>query len=85
MGNNSKGAEKGISKMGQYAQGPSTNEINNDVLDMALQQSNPMNALKSKVSLTFSASKLPNMDTGSKTDPFIVLWELQGTQKKQVG
>ena len=44
-----------------------------------------MNALKSKVSLTFTASNLPNMDTGSKTDPFIVLWELSGNQKKQVG
>ena len=45
-----------------------------------------MNALKSKVSLTFSASSLPNMDSGSKTDPFVVLWELHGNgQKKQVG
>ena len=51
---------------------------------MALQQSNPMNALKSKVSLTFSAANLPNMDSGSKTDPFVVLWELQGNQKRQV-
>ena len=77
--------EQGIGNMGKYAQGPSSSGINNDVLDMALQQSNPMNALKSKVSLTFSASSLPNMDSGSKTDPFIVLWELHGNQKKQVG
>ena len=52
---------------------------------MALQQTNPMNALKSKVSLSFSAFDLPNLDVGSKTDPFIVLWEVKGNQKIQVG
>ena len=67
-----------IGSMGKLAQGPTSNEINDDVLDMALQQTNPMNALKSKVSLTFSAFDLPNLDVGSKTDPFIVLWELRG-------
>ena len=52
---------------------------------MALQQSNPMNALKSKVSLTFSAMNLPNLDVGSKTDPFVVLWEMKGNQRMQIG
>ena len=74
-----------IGSMGMKATGPSSNEINDDVLEMALQGTNPMNALKSKVTLTFSAKDLPNMDTGSFTDPFLVLWELKGRQKKQVG
>ena len=69
-------AENQIKDMGKFAQGPASNSINSEVLDMALQHNSPMNALKSKVSLTFSASNLPNMDVGSKTDPFIVLWEV---------
>jgi hypothetical protein len=44
-----------------------------------------MNALKSKVSLSFSADKLPNLDVGSKTDPMLVLWEIKGKSKKQIG
>jgi hypothetical protein len=50
------------------------------MLNMALAGSNPANALKSRVTLTFSASKLPNLDidSGSKTDPFLVLWEMKG-------
>ena len=44
-----------------------------------------MNSLKSKVALTFSALDLPNLDVGSKTDPFVVVWEMRGNQKVQVG
>jgi len=33
-----------------------------------------MNALKTKVSLSFEGIKLPNMDEGSKTDAFVVLY-----------
>lgn len=34
----------------------------------------PMDALKQKVGLTFECQNLPNLDKGSKTDPFVVLW-----------
>ena len=30
--------------------------------------------LKQTVGLTFSCANLPNLDSGSKTDPFLVLW-----------
>jgi hypothetical protein len=60
--------------MGLKAVGTNTDQIDNDVLDMALAGNNPNALLKSKVSLTFSASKLPNLDSGSKSDPFLVCY-----------
>jgi len=41
----------------------------------------PGDSLKQKVGLTFSCVGLPNMDRGSKTDPFVVLWQMNGRQK----
>jgi len=35
--------------------------------------------------LTFSCKNLPNLDVGSKTDPFCVVWELKGNRKTRVG
>lgn len=35
--------------------------------------------------LTFECSNLPNLDRGSKTDPFVVLWQINGRQKSKVG
>ena len=66
--------EINISQMGLKAVGTKTDEIDNDVLDMALAGNNPNALLKSKVSLTFSASQLPNLDKGSKSDPFLVCY-----------
>jgi hypothetical protein len=63
-----------ISQMGLKAVGTNTDQIDNDVLDMALAGNNPNSLLKSKVSLTFSASQLPNLDEGSKSDPFLVCY-----------
>ena len=63
-----------VGQMGLKAVGSNTNEIDNDVLDMALQGANPNSLLKSKVSLTFSAEKLPNLDSNSKSDPFLVIF-----------
>jgi hypothetical protein len=40
---------------------------------MALGQ---VSALKTKVILTFECYNLPNLDQGSKTDPFLVLFTL---------
>jgi hypothetical protein len=45
----------------------------------------PGDSLKQKVGLTFECSNLPNMDRGSKTDPFVVLWEMKGKQKHKIG
>jgi Ca2+-dependent lipid-binding protein len=52
---------------------------------MALASSNPMNALKSKVTLTFSAENLPNLDGRSKTDPLLVLWMDNHGRKQFIG
>jgi len=38
-------------------------------------------SLKQKVVLTFECSNLPNLDKGSKTDPFVVLFQKNGNQK----
>ena len=62
--------------MGMKAVSSNLNEVDNDVLDMALQGNNPNALLKSKVSLTFSATKLPNLDEGSKSDPFLVCYQI---------
>ena len=35
--------------------------------------------------LTFSAENLPNLDKGSKTDPFLVLYMEQGGLRHKIG
>ena len=49
---------------------------------MALASINPMNELRSKMTLNFAANGLPNLDTVSKTDPMLVIWqEVNGTRR----
>ena len=74
-----------IGAMGMKAVTSNTQEIDNDVLDLALQGNNPNALLKSKVALTFSAERLPNLDSGSKSDPFLVLFKIQRGQKILLG
>jgi len=62
----------------------STNAISDDVLDLALNQ-NPMNSLKSQVELRFEAENLKNLDCGTKSDPFVVLWSIQDGRKTRLG
>ena len=52
---------------------------------MALASSNPANALKSKVTLTFSAENLPNLDKGSKSDPLLVIWQEKNGHRIYLG
>ena len=56
-----------------------------DLLEISLNQG----ALKQKLILRFSCAKLPDMDKnwGSKSDPFVVLWSLEGKEmtRKLVG
>ena len=52
---------------------------------MALQGSNPMAALKSKVTLKFSAQSLPDLDRDSKTDPMLVLFQQHKGMKQMIG
>ena len=40
--------------------------------------------LKQILLLTFACKKLPNMDVGSLTDPFCVLYHLKGKTKEKV-
>jgi hypothetical protein len=39
----------------------------------------PDGALKTKLSLGFKCEGLPNMDTFSKSDPFVVFYQLKGS------
>jgi len=54
--------------------GGNSNEISDDLLNASL----PSDSLKQKVGLTFSCSDLPNMDVHSKTDAFVVVWQMKG-------
>lgn len=67
--------DRGVSNMGKMAVTPQSQSIDSEVIDMALAASNPTNSLKSKVTLTFSAENLPNLDKSSKTDPILVIWQ----------
>ena len=77
--------DKGVSTMGKMAVTPQAQSIDQDVIDMALASSNPANALKSKVTLTFSAENLPNLDKASKTDPILVIWQDKNGHKTYLG
>lgn len=47
---------------------------------MALSQMGSMGGLKTRLSLRFKCNNLPNLDKGSKTDAFIVLYLDKGSQ-----
>lgn len=68
--------------MGKMAIGSRQDSISNEALDLAL---GGANSLKQKVSLTFEGINLPNLDQGSKTDAFCVLFQLQGNRKSKIG
>jgi hypothetical protein len=71
----SPGEDAGVESRGKMAVGSSsTNEIDDEALDLALGE-NAM-ALKSKVSLRFKCTDLPNLDKRSRTDPFCILWQV---------
>ena len=64
-----------VSRLGRAAVGANSKGINDLDIEAAMSVlAAGQSALKSKVSLTFEASKLPNLDVGSKTDPFLVLY-----------
>lgn len=71
----------GAEKLTQQAVGATSNEITDDQLDGL----NLGSGLSQKLILTFSCKDLPNLDVGSKTDPFCVLWELKRNQRVKVG
>ena len=53
-----------------------SNTITDDILKATL----PGHSLSSSVSLTFSCSNLINMDSRSKSDPYVVVFELKTKQ-----
>ena len=63
---------------GMRAVSGNQDSINSEFLDAALDGAN---ALKTRVSLTFEGIKLPNLDTGSKTDAFAVLFQTSNGRK----
>lgn len=64
----------GMTKLSQQSVGTNSNGISDDLLNANL----PSDSLKQKVGLNFECSDLPNLDRGSKTDAFIVVWQLNG-------
>ena len=60
----------GMNKMAMRAVGGNANEISDDLLNATL----PNDTLKQRVALTFELRDLPNMDVGSKTDAFCIIW-----------
>lgn len=77
--------DKGVTTHAKMAVAPTVQSIDQEVIDMALANSNPNHALKSKVTLTFAAEKLPNLDKSSKSDPMLVLWQEDNGRKKFLG
>ena len=75
--------DRGMSTIKSKAIGANVDEINDDVLKDILNQGN--DSLMQRVSLSFSATNLPNLDQKSKTDAYVVLWELRGNQKVKLG
>ena len=73
--------EQAIVAAGMVSVGSKSDSISNELLDAAL----GVQALKQKVSLTFEGINLPNMDVGSKTDAFCVLFFMNNGRKTKIG
>ena len=74
-----------LAKMGKLAIGANQEQISLDLIEASIEGLNPMSSLKQRVELTFQASDLPDLDVGSKTDPFVVLWSLQTGKRVRLG
>ena len=80
MGNSCTTTEdQGMSKMAQRGVGNNTQGISDDLLNAAL----PHDTLKQKVGITIECTNLPNLDFGSKTDAFCVLWQINPNGQQQ--
>jgi len=62
--------------MGRLAVGANQDQISNDILEASISNSNSVHDLKQRIELSFEALNLPNLDIGSKSDPFLVLWSI---------
>ena len=71
----------GMNQLAKAAVGADANAISDDVLNANL----PSDSLKQKVGLNFECTDLPNLDVGSKTDAFIVVWQINGKQQQRLG
>ena len=76
MGNSCTTGEEdiGMNKMAMRAVGGNTNEITDELLDASMQH----NSLKQRVALNIELTDLPNMDVGSLTDAFCLVFEIKG-------
>lgn len=71
MGNSCTTTEdQGMNKLAMQGVGNYSQGISDDDLNASL----PNDSLKQKVGLTFECIGLPNLDFGSKTDAFVVVW-----------
>ena len=55
---------------------------NNSITDEMLKAMMPTHGLSQSLGINFSCSSLVNMDSRSKSDPFIVLWEMKPNKSK---
>ena len=78
----------GVNNIAQRAVGSNQTDINDATLAACLGAS-PAAGLKQKIGLNFKCNNLPNLDVKSKTDAFIVLWDIsnvhRGVHKSRVG
>ena len=63
----------GVTSSTMKAIGTSNNSITDDMLKAMM----PTHSLSQSLGMNFSCSNLINMDKRSKSDPFLVLWELK--------
>ena len=69
----------------QGVKGTAVGQSSDAITDELLSSSLAGGGLKQTVALTFSCANLPNLDSGSKTDPFLVLWQMNGKQQQRLG
>ena len=63
-----------MNQLSKQAVGTNADSISDDLINANL----PTDSLKQKVGLNFECTDLPNLDTSSKTDAFIVVWQING-------
>ena len=67
---------------GRMAVSANTGTLDSELLDVEL---GAANALKQKINLSFEGINLPNLDSGSKSDCFLVLYAIVGNRKTKIG
>ena len=81
--NQARGPSEGFFEMDKSVAGAGAKTAATEIDDAALQamQTGSRDELKERVSLNFSLRDLPSFDAAGKSDPFIVIYSMRGTEK----